>query len=384
MLSDALEQTLNDVFRMAHIQRNEFVTVEHLLLGLIDNESAREALIACGLDFDLLRTDLNQFISGYVAILPEDMGETTASICLQRVIQRSIMQVQSSGQTEVNGANILIAIFSEKDSHAVYSLKRQGITRLSVTNYIAHGIDKGDSLQPETDAPETGKKERKAPSSLKRFCINLNKRAKSGGIDPLIGREAELTRCTHILCRRRKNNPLLRRRGRRGQDRDRRRSGADALPKKQVPEVHAPTAVIYALDMGALLIAGTKYRGDFEKRLKAVICVNWSRRTAGAILFIDEIHTVIGAGAASWRRNGRIEPDQAGAVERRNTVYRRRPHTIQNFVACFRERPRVWHGVSRRSMCPSRDIEETVDILHRAQEVGSKNTMACATTKAAH
>ncbi len=294
MLSDSLEQTLNDVFRMAHIQRNEFVTVEHLLLGLLDNGSASETLIACGLDFDLLRTDLNQFISEHVAILPEDMGETTASICLQRVIQRSIMQVQSSGKAEVNGANILIAIFSEKDSHAVYSLKRQGITRLSVTNHIAHGIEKGDQFQPDTDTPQTDKKERKAPSPLKRFCINLNKRARAGEIDPLIGREPELARCTHILCRRRKNNPLLV--GEAGVGKTAIAEGlASRIVEKQVPEAIAD-AVIYALDMGALL-AGTKYRGDFEERMKAVL--NELAKKPQSVLFIDEIHTVIGAGAAS-------------------------------------------------------------------------------------
>ena len=373
MLSDALEQTLNDVFRMAHIQRNEFVTVEHLLLGLIDNESAREALIACGLDFDLLRTDLNQFISGHVAILPEDMGETTASICLQRVIQRSIMQVQSSGQTEVNGANILIAIFSEKDSHAVYSLKRQGITRLSVTNYIAHGIDKGDALQPETDAPETGKKERKAPSSLKRFCINLNKRAKSGGIDPLIGREAELTRCTHILCRRRKNNPLLV--GEAGVGKTAIAEGlASRIVEKQVPDAIAD-AVIYALDMGALL-AGTKYRGDFEERMKAVL--GELAKKPQAVLFIDEIHTVIGAGAAS-----------GGAMDASNLL---KPVLASGELRCigatthteFRGLFEKDRALSRRFQkidVPEPDIADTIKILrglkgHLEEHHGIRYTQA--------
>jgi len=278
---------------MAHMQRNEFVTVEHLLLGLLDNPSAREALTACGLDFDLLRTDLNQFISEHVAILPEGMGETTASICLQRVIQRSIMQAQSSGKEEVDGANILIAIFSEKDSHAVYALKRQGITRLHVMNYVAHGIARDHPVQPETTAP-AGAKKRRSPSALERFCVNLNKKAAAGRIDPLIGREAELGRCTHILCRRRKNNPLLV--GEAGVGKTAIAEGLAArIVEKRVPEAIAG-AVIYALDMGALL-AGTKYRGDFEERMKAVLAELAKQQQA--VLFIDEIHTVIGAGAAS-------------------------------------------------------------------------------------
>jgi len=293
MLSDDLERTLNQVFRAAHVQRNEFVTVEHLLLGLLENPSAREALTACGLDFDLLRADLNQFISEHVAILPEGMGETTASICLQRVIQRSIMQAQSSGKEEVDGANILIAIFSEKDSHAVYALKRQGITRLHVMNYIAHGITRDQPLQPEpTSTPDA--KKRRAPPALERFCVNLNERAAAGRIDPLIGRETELARCTHILCRRRKNNPLLV--GEAGVGKTAIAEGlATRIVEKRVPEAIAD-AVIYALDMGALL-AGTKYRGDFEERMKAVL--SELAKQPRAVLFIDEIHTVIGAGAAS-------------------------------------------------------------------------------------
>ncbi len=293
MLSDDLERTLNQVFRSAHVQRNEFVTVEHLLLGLLENPSAREALMACGLDFELLRTDLNRFISEHVAILPEGMGETTASICLQRVIQRSIMQAQSSGKEEVDGANILIAIFSEKDSHAVYALKRQGITRLHVMNYIAHGITRDQPLQPETTSTPDAKK-RRAPPALERFCVNLNERAAAGRIDPLIGRETELARCTHILCRRRKNNPLLV--GEAGVGKTAIAEGLAArIVERRVPEAIAGM-VIYALDMGALL-AGTKYRGDFEERMKAVL--SELAKQPRAVLFIDEIHTVIGAGAAS-------------------------------------------------------------------------------------
>ena len=295
MLNDELERTLNDVFRSAHLHRNEFVTVEHLLLGLLDNAEASSVLEACGADLEDLRGHLTQYISDHVAVLPEGLGETAASIALQRVIQRAVMQAQSAGKQEVTGAYILVAVFSEKDSHAVFFLDEMGITRLDVVNYIAHGVRKQEALEAK-ETPHTIEETRQkhAASPLGNFAIDLNARAMDGKIDALIGREAELDRCMNILCRRRKNNPLLI-----GEAGVGKTAIAEGLARKivehEVPEVIAD-AQIYALDMGSLL-AGTKYRGDFEERLKSVLKELEGKKHA--ILFIDEIHTVIGAGAAS-------------------------------------------------------------------------------------
>jgi len=295
MLNDELERTLNEVFRSAHLHRNEFVTVEHLLLGLLDNTEAGAVLEACGADIEDLRGQLQEYIANHIAVLPEGVGETAASIALQRVIQRAVMQAQSAGKQEVSGAYILAAIFSEKDSHAVYFLKEIGITRLDVVNYIAHGVRKQEALesgQPAHTVEETQPDRHTSP--LSRFTIHLNARARAGKIDPLIGRENELERCMHILCRRRKNNPLLV-----GEAGVGKTAIAEGLAKKivegDVPDIIAH-AEVYTLDMGAL-IAGTKYRGDFEERVKGVL--RELKQKQDAILFIDEIHTVIGAGAAS-------------------------------------------------------------------------------------
>ena len=295
ILNEELEQTLNDVFRNAHLRRNEFVTIEHLLLGLLDNPEAKAALRGCHADFDKLKKELNSFIQEHVAILPEGVGETTASIGLQRVIQRAVMHVQAAGKREVSGAHVLVAIFSEKESHAVFFLKQMGITRLDVVSYIAHGATGsetgGTEVRTGSDT-ETGKAPETSP--LERFCINLNARARAGKVDPLIGRKGELDRCMHILCRRRKNNPLLV--GEAGVGKTAIAEGlALAIEQGEAPEI-LQDATLYALDMGALL-AGTKYRGDFEERLKAVL--KSLSQEAGSILFIDEIHTIIGAGAAS-------------------------------------------------------------------------------------
>jgi len=295
MLNDELERTLNDVFRSAHLHRNEFVTVEHLLLGLLDNDEAGAVLEACGANLEDLRGHLTQYITEHVAVLPEGLGETAASIALQRVIQRAVMQAQSAGKQEVTGAYILVAVFSEKDSHAVFFLDEIGITRLDVVNYIAHGVRKQEALESK-DTPHTIEETRQKPvaSPLERFAIDLNARALTGKIDSLIGREAELGRCVNILCRRRKNNPLLV--GEAGVGKTAIAEGlARKIVENEVPEVIAD-AQVYALDMGALL-AGTKYRGDFEERLKSVL--KELEKKEQAILFIDEIHTVIGAGAAS-------------------------------------------------------------------------------------
>jgi len=357
MLSDALEQTLNDVFRTAHIQRNEFVTVEHLLLGLLDNALASDALEASGLDFDLLRSDLNQFISSHVAVLPEGMGETTASIGLQRVIQRSIMQVQASGKHEVTGAHILAAIFSEKDSHAVYALKRQGITRLSIIDYMAHGVVKATWVEPEPGKQGStgGDGGQRAVSPLKRFCVNLNEKAQAGQIDPLIGREPELKRCIHILCRRRKSNPLLV--GDAGVGKTAIAEGLGSrIVQGEVPDI-ITDAVIYALDMGALL-AGTKYRGDFEERMKAVLGALLKKKQA--ILFIDEIHTVIGAGAVSggaMDASNLLKPVLAGGELRCIGA------TTQTEFRGLFEKDRALSRRFQKVDVPEPDIADTVQIL---------------------
>ncbi len=299
ILSDDLEQTLNEIFRAAHMRRNEFVTIEHLLLGLLDDPAARPVLEGCRADMARLRRELNQFIQDHVAVMPEDTGETTASIGVQRVIQRAVLHVQSSGKREVTGADVLVAIFAEKDSHAVFYLGELGITRLDIVSFLAHGAKSHESLEygSEPEGQEqTQEAEKKAGQSapLERFCVNLNARATEGKTDPLIGRADELTRAMHILCRRRKNNPILV--GEAGVGKTAIAEGlALRIVEGQVPALLA-NATIYALDMGALL-AGTKYRGDFEERLKAVLTALQGK--PDAILFVDEIHTMIGAGAAS-------------------------------------------------------------------------------------
>jgi len=293
MLNEELEQTLNEVFRQAHLSRFEYVTLEHLLLGLLDNREARAILEACHADLDRLRRQLQEFIDTHVPVLPDDRQETTASVGLQRVIQRAVMQVQAAGRSEVSGANILAALFSEKESHAVFFLKQMGITRLDVISRIAHAETSGtDEEQAREEQPRDRTAKRK--SALAQYCVDLCAEARAGRIDPLIGRKPEMQRLMHILCRRRKNNPLLV--GEAGVGKTAIAEGlAHRIVHEQVPEV-LRDACVYALDMG-LLLAGTKYRGDFEERLKNV--VKELERKPRAILFIDEIHTIIGAGAAS-------------------------------------------------------------------------------------
>jgi len=294
ILSEDLEQSLNDIFRIAHARRNEFVTVEHLLLGLLNNIECRKVLDGLNVNIPNLQNALDSFIDEHVMVLPDDAGETTASVGLQRVIQRAVMHVQAAGKQEVTGAHALIAIFSEKESHAVYFLNQEGITRLDVVTYISHGalsmpLGSDDAAQVDPQGQNEG-----SASPLLRFCVNLTERAIAGKIDPLIGRDSELTRCMHILCRRRKNNPLLV--GEAGVGKTALAEGlALRIVLHQTPEILEDTKV-FSLDMGALL-AGTKYRGDFEERLKSVI--NAIEKEEKAILFIDEIHTIIGAGAAN-------------------------------------------------------------------------------------
>ncbi|MBH1986933.1 MAG: ATP-dependent Clp protease ATP-binding subunit ClpA [Burkholderiales bacterium] len=303
MIAQELEVSLHMAFVEARQQRHEFITVEHLLLALIDNPSASEVLKACAANLDELRKNLDQFVRDNTPTVGgTDEVDTQPTLGFQRVIQRAIMHVQSSGsgKKEVTGANVLVAIFGEKDSHAVYYLHQQGVTRLDVVNYIAHGIRKADPPESSKQAgdpgqvePEKEEVEGKA-SPLEQYTQNLNQMAREGKIDPLIGRDTEVERVIQVLCRRRKNNPLLV--GEAGVGKTAIAEGlAWRITQNDVPDVLAD-AEVYALDMGALL-AGTKYRGDFEQRLKAVI--KQLKEQPGAVLFIDEIHTLIGAGAAS-------------------------------------------------------------------------------------
>ena len=303
MIAQELEVSLHMAFVEARQQRHEFITVEHLLLALLDNPSAAEVLRACSANIEDLRKSLSNFIKDNTPqVAGTEEVDTQPTLGFQRVIQRAIMHVQSTGngKKEVTGANVLVAIFGEKDSHAVYYLHQQGVTRLDVVNFIAHGIKKSDPPEPvkgpessPQESEEGGEKNEKA-SPLEQFTQNLNQHAKEGKIDPLIGRDYEVERVIQILCRRRKNNPLLV--GEAGVGKTAIAEGlAWRITQKDVPEILAESQV-YSLDMGALL-AGTKYRGDFEQRLKGVL--KTLRERPNAILFIDEIHTLIGAGAAS-------------------------------------------------------------------------------------
>jgi ATP-dependent Clp protease ATP-binding subunit ClpA len=296
MLNKALEVTLNDAFRYAKINRHEFMTVEHLLIALLDNDDAKSALEACSADFDKIRVELTEFIAQTTPSVPDDVSdeelETQPTLGFQRVLQRAVFHVQSSGQQEVSGANVLVAIFSEQESHAAYVLKSFDVTRLDVVNYISHGTD--DVEADSSDEQEAEQQSGDPESSLESLCSNLNEQAAQGNIDPIIGRDHELERCVQILCRRKKNNPLLI--GEAGVGKTAIAEGlAYQIVNGNVPEVIA-SSTVYSLDMGSLL-AGTKYRGDFEKRLKALL--KQLQAKENAILFIDEIHTIIGAGAAS-------------------------------------------------------------------------------------
>lgn len=301
MLSKDLETTLNNAFREARGKRHEFMTVEHLLLALLDNAAARSVLRAVGADIDRLRSELAEFIESTTPVLPEDAGEreTQPTLGFQRVLQRAVFHVQSSGRKEVTGANVLVAIFSEQESQAVYFLKLQDIARIDIVNYIAHGISKiqdSDGEGEEREETEEGQEnaEPATAGALEAFASNLNEQAKAGQIDPLVGRDEEVERVVQILTRRRKNNPLLV--GEAGVGKTAIAEGlAKRIVDEQVPDI-VKGSEVYSLDLGALL-AGTKYRGDFEKRLKSVLSDLQAREKA--ILFIDEIHTIIGAGAAS-------------------------------------------------------------------------------------
>jgi ATP-dependent Clp protease ATP-binding subunit ClpA len=300
MIAQELEISLHSAFVEARAARHEFITVEHLLLALLDNPTAAEVLKACAANIEDLRKQLSNFIRDNTPVIPgNDEADTQPTLGFQRVIQRAIMHVQSTGngKKEVTGANVMVAIFGEKDSHAVYFLHQQGITRLDVVNFISHGISKSpqeESAGAKKSEEEGNEQNEKQASPLDQYTQNLNKAAAEGKIDPLIGREHEVERVIQVLCRRRKNNPLLV--GEAGVGKTAIAEGlAWRVIKKDVPEI-LNDMTVYSLDMGALL-AGTKYRGDFEQRLKAVL--KQLKDQKGAVLFIDEIHTLIGAGAAS-------------------------------------------------------------------------------------
>jgi ATP-dependent Clp protease ATP-binding subunit ClpA len=358
MLSHELEVTLNLAFKEAREQRHEFMTVEHLLLALIENPTSNSALRACGADIEALKQELIAFVHETTPLLPEgDDREIQPTLGFQRVLQRAVFQVQSSGNKEVTGANVLVAIFSEQESQAVYFLGKHNVARLDVVNYIAHGISKVDEGDAEslsgTDEEQEGEAPAKSP--LEQYATNLNQLAMQGKIDPLIGRKAEIERTLQVLCRRRKNNPLFV--GEAGVGKTALAEGlAVQIVEGDVPEVLA-SSTIYSLDLGALL-AGTKYRGDFEKRLKAVLAQ--LRQEEGSILFIDEIHTIIGAGAASggaMDASNLIKPVLAsGELKCIGST------TYQEYRGIF-EKDRALARRFQKIDVPEPSMEETVQIL---------------------
>ncbi|MFU8837622.1 MAG: ATP-dependent Clp protease ATP-binding subunit ClpA [Thiohalomonadaceae bacterium] len=355
MLSKELEFTLNHAFKQARENRHEFMTVEHLLLALLDDPAAAPILKACGADLEALRVDLLEFLASHIPQLADNSElETQPTLGFQRVIQRAVFQVQSSEKGEATGANVLVAMFNEKESQAIYILGQHQITRLDVVNYIAHGIARDE---PHAEEPAAGGEAGAAENAnpLEAFASNLNKLAAQGKIDPLIGRKDEIERTIQVLCRRRKNNPLFV--GEAGVGKTALAEGlAKRIVDEEVPAVLAEST-IYSLDLGSLL-AGTKYRGDFEKRLKAVLAQ--LKREPGAVLFIDEIHTIIGAGAAS-----------GGAMDASNLL---KPVLASGDLKCigsttYQEYRGIFekdHALARRFQkidVPEPSVEETVLIL---------------------
>jgi len=363
MLSNELEFCLNEAFRRAREQRHEFMTVEHLLLALMDVPASIEILKACGANLTSLRNELVEFIDETTPRLEDnDEQDVQPTLGFQRVLQRAVFHVQSSGRKEVTAANVLVAIFGEKQSHAVYLLGLQDVSRLDVVNFISHGLTRTaeESEEKVEGAPEGNEPEKEGEGDpLEKYANNLNRLAEEGGVDPLIGRAMEIERTVEILCRRRKNNPLYV--GEAGVGKTALAEGlALMIVEGRVPDV-LNDAVIYALDMGTL-VAGTKYRGDFEKRLKAVLAA--LRKNPGAILFIDEIHTVIGAGAASggvMDASNLIKPVLANGQLRciGSTTY-------QEYRGIFEKD----HALARRFQkidVPEPTVPETVEILKGLQ-----------------
>ena len=378
MLSAELEQTLNDAVKTARARNFEFITVEHLLLALLEDDSASSVLQAVGCDQKKLRASLEEFIDTTLPVLsPDSEDETQPTLGFQRVIQRAILHVQGSGRKEVNGANVLVAIFSEAESFAVYFLAQQDIDRLDVVSYISHGVTRDDNLEFEAlpgDDAEGGASEARK-TALETYTVNLNEEAREGRIDPMIGREFEIERTLQILCRRRKNNPLYV--GEAGVGKTAMAEGlASRIVEGSVPEVIADNT-IYSLDLGALL-AGTKYRGDFEKRLKAVLS-ELKDQDGKAILFIDEIHTIIGAGAAS-----------GGAMDASNLL---KPvlgtgqirfigsTTYQEYRGIF-EKDRALSRRFQKIDVPEPSIDETIAILNGLKSVFEKHHQVRYTQKA--
>lgn len=359
MLSKELEYSINLAFKEARSKRHEFLTVEHLLLALLDNPSAAEVLRACAGDLNRLKSDLSKFLTENTPLLAsDDSRETQPTLGFQRVLQRAVLHVQSSGKKEVTGANVLVAIFGEQESHAVFLLKQQDISRLDVVNYISHGISKVSDEPQESGSPsetdeDSGEASGRQP--LEQYATNLNQRAAQGRIDPLIGRRDEIERTIQILCRRRKNNPLLV--GEAGVGKTAIAEGlAKLIVDSDVPEI-LQRSTIYALDLGAL-VAGTKYRGDFEKRLKALLAQ--LKRERNAILFIDEIHTIIGAGAASggvMDASNLLKPMLAnGELKCIGST------TYQEYRGIF-EKDRALARRFQKIDIPEPSVEETVQIL---------------------
>ncbi|MFA5243430.1 MAG: ATP-dependent Clp protease ATP-binding subunit ClpA [Sulfuricella sp.] len=357
MIAQELEVSLHMAFIEARQKRHEFISVEHLLLALLDNPTAAQVLRACAANLEDLRGKLTDFVAEHTPIVAgAEEVDTQPTLGFQRVIQRAILHVQSSGKKEVTGANVLVALFSEKDSHAVYFLQQQGVSRLDVVNFISHGISKGqEGATPRQEQEQEAEQDAAPASALDSYTQNLNTQALAGKIDPLIGRDLELERVVQTLCRRRKNNPLLV--GEAGVGKTAIAEGlARRIVEGEVPDVLAKSTV-YALDMGALL-AGTKYRGDFEQRLKAVL--KQLSEDAHAILFIDEIHTLIGAGAAS-----------GGTLDASNLL---KPVLSSGALKCigattYNEYRGIFekdHALSRRFQkidVPEPSVAETVEIL---------------------
>jgi ATP-dependent Clp protease ATP-binding subunit ClpA len=381
MIAQELEVSLHMAFIEARQKRHEFISVEHLLLAMLDNPSAAQVLRACAANIDELRKQLSDFVAEHTpTVAGTDEVDTQPTLGFQRVIQRAILHVQSSGKKEVTGANVLVALFGEKDSHAVYFLQQQGVNRLDVVNYISHGISKvQEGVAPRQEPEQEGEQDQAPASALDSFTQNLNAQAKAGKIDPLIGRDIELERVVQTLCRRRKNNPLLV--GEAGVGKTAIAEGlARHIVEGGVPDVLAK-GTVYALDMGALL-AGTKYRGDFEQRLKAVL--KQLTDDPHAILFIDEIHTLIGAGAAS-----------GGTLDASNLL---KPALSSGQLKCigattYNEYRGVFekdHALSRRFQkidVPEPSVAETVEILRGLKSRfeahhGVKYTAAALTTAA--
>ena len=364
MFSKELELSISQAYQEARDRRHEYLTVEHMLLALLDNGSALSILRACSVDIEALEDDLRKVLSDNVPVLEEEDRDTQPTIGFQRVLQRALYHVQSAGKDEVLGANVLVAIFSEKDSYAAYLLNRHDVTRLDVVNYISHGISKiedeagGEAEASVLEAEEAGAE--KKSSALEQFTTNLNQRAKDDLIDPLIGRAKEIQRTVQVLCRRRKNNPLFV--GEAGVGKTAMAEGlALRIVEGEVPEVLADST-IYALDLGALL-AGTKYRGDFEKRLKAV--VKELQAIEDAILFIDEIHTIIGAGAASggvMDASNLIKPMLASGEMRCIGST-----TFQEFRTVF-EKDRALARRFQKIDIMEPSVPETIDILRGLKE----------------